>query len=129
METKEKKVRRGKKRNVYPVFKIIDDKLVYQGSCANVNHVSKVIKTYSANVGMYLDFQLNKLGDYVVVEIEIEDSEFIDGKSVMVRAHQAAEKRHKRSRLNFTVDKMKKISDEQVEQINKILNEGNNETN
>lgn len=123
METKEVKEKRGRKRNIYPVFKLIDEKLVYQGSCANVNHVSKVINNHSANVGMYLDFQLNKLGDYIVVEIEVGDDEFIDAKSTMIRAHQEAEKRYKRSRLNFTVDKMKKISDEQVEKINKILNE------
>lgn len=121
---KEGKENRGVKRCFYPVFKIIDDKLVYQGTGLNKNHASKVIGNYSANVGMYLNLELNTLGDYVVVEIEVKDDEFIDSKSSMLRAYSEAEKRYKRSKLNFTIDKMKDLSDEQVNQISKILNDG-----
>jgi hypothetical protein len=121
---KEGKENRGAKRCFYPVFEIIEDKLSYKGTCLNKNHVSKVIGNYSANVGMYLNLELNKLGNFVVVEIEAKDDEFIDSKTSMIRAWNEAERRYNRSKLNFTIDKMKDLSDEQVNQISKILNDG-----
>lgn len=120
---------RGRNRKVFPVFKIIgDSQLTYQGTCISHNHVAKVIKNHSANVGMYINLELNKLGDYVVVEVNINENEFIDSKTAMLRAYADAEKRFRRSKLNFTIDKMKNLSDSQVEEITKILNKGGDES-
>lgn len=125
---KKEKDNRGRRRLVFPVFKIVDDsQIVYQGICLTHNHVAKVIDNYSANVGMYINLELNKLGDYVVIEHELGENEFIDSKTSMMRAHDAAWKRFKRSKMNFTIDKMKNLSDTQVEEISKILNKGGDE--
>lgn len=124
---------RGIKRKVFPVFEIVGgdhqpEKLVYIGTCLNHNHVAKCIGNYSANVGQYINLELNKLGNYVVVEVEVKENEFIDCKSVMMKSHDAATRRFKRSKLNFTIDKMKSISDSQVEEIANILNKGGDES-
>lgn len=122
MKEKEKeKDSRGAKRIVFPVFKINGDKLVYQGTCLSKNHAANVIDSYSANIGMYIDMKINKLGDYVVVQLDIED-EYIDSKSAMVKAYEMAKKRFNRSKLNITIDKIKDLSDDQVEQITSIIN-------